>query len=506
MTVSFESIPADIKTPGHFVEIDPTGAIEGTGIRPHKGLIIAYRLGGDAASDTSGVTFPDGTVDELVVTQVTRAADAQGYFGRGSQAAIMVDAWLNVNENTPLWVITVDDPAGTNAEGTVTFTASSPSAGVQNVYIAGTRYQISVTGGVVTPSTPTSLAADLEGQVNADIDAPVTAVAAVGVVTLTAKHPGPEGNDIDVRVNYRSTDATPAGVTAVAAAMAAGATSIDLDTLITALGGTQYDTIATGLADASNLGKLETELLDRWGPMVNIDGHLTAGFRGSQGDFTTFTTAPARNSEQSTVASVGNTPTAPWVIAANVAAHSAAQVQIDPARPRTTLRCLDVLAPEPADVWLQSERNAALGVGGATLKLDAGGNVIIERLVTTYQKNAQGAVDPTWLDQTTKETVSYLRWNWDTRITLKYPRHKLADDGTNFGAGQAVVTPSTIRAEAIAWFSEMEERGLVEDLEQFRDDLIVERNTQDFNRLDAILRPNIINKFVVSATKLQFKV
>ena len=217
------------------------------------------------------------------------------------------------------------------------------------------------------------------------------------------------------------------------------------------------------------------------------------------------TTAPARNSFQSTVVCPGETPTAPWVCAANVAALDAAATNQDPARPRTTLQCSSILAPSLVARWDLSERNQVLQAGGATVKTDAGGNTIIERLTTTYQKNPQGAPDPTWLDLTTKRTVSYLRWSWDTRLTLKYPRHKLADDGTNFDPGQAIVTPSTIRSEAIAWFSEMEGAGLVEDLDQFRNDLIVERNSTDLNRIDAILRPNTINKFVVSATKLQFR-
>ena len=501
MTISFNDIPSDILTPGHFVEIDPTGAIEGTGARPHKALIIGYRYNGAGASDASGITFPTGTVAENIPTRITSDSDAQGFAGRGSQAAVMAAAWLNVNERTDTYLMGIDDPAGTNATGTITFTASTPSAGVQNCYVAGTRYQVSVN----TSSTATTLGDSLESLVNADLDTPVTAVNVTGTVTFTATHPGPEGNDIDLRVNYRDTDSTPAGVTAVAAAMSGGATSVDLSTAIAALGGTQYDTIVCGMRDAANVALLEAELTDRWGPMVNLDGHLFVGISDTQGNTTTYTTAPARNSEQTTVCCAQESPTAPWVVAANVGGLDAAATTDDPARPRTTLRCKDVLAPEAGDLWTQTERNVVLQSGGATLKTDGGGNVIIERLTTTYQKNAQGAPDPTWLDLTTKRTVSYLRWNWDTRITLKFPRHKLASDGTNFDAGQAVVTPSTIRAEAIAWFSEMENAGLVEDLDQFRTDLIVERNSTDFNRIDAILRPNTINKFVVSATRLQFR-
>jgi phage tail sheath gpL-like len=182
-----------------------------------------------------------------------------------------------------------------------------------------------------------------------------------------------------------------------------------------------------------------------------------------------------------------------------------AQIDIDPARPRTGQSLPSVAAPGLSDRLDQSNRQAILLAGGASIKLTPSGGSIVDRLTTTYKQNDQGASDPTWFDLSTKRTVSYLRWDWDNRMERKYQDFKLASDGTNFAPGQAVVTPSTIRGEAISWFSEKEQDGLVENLDQFREALIVERNTTDLNRLDAILRPDVINKFVVSATKLQFK-
>lgn len=86
----------------------------------------------------------------------------------------------------------------------------------------------------------------------------------------------------------------------------------------------------------------------------------------------------------------------------------------------------------------------------------------------------------------------------------KYPRHKLADDGTRFGAGQAVITPKIGKAEAIAKFREWEELGLVENADQFKRDLIVERNATDRNRLDFMLPPDLINQALVFGTQIGF--
>lgn len=58
----------------------------------------------------------------------------------------------------------------------------------------------------------------------------------------------------------------------------------------------------------------------------------------------------------------------------------------------------------------------------------------------------------------------------------------------------------------MAWFREMEELGLVEGFDQFKRDLVVERNVSDPNRLDFLLPPDLINQLIVTAVKFQFLV
>ena len=86
----------------------------------------------------------------------------------------------------------------------------------------------------------------------------------------------------------------------------------------------------------------------------------------------------------------------------------------------------------------------------------------------------------------------------------KYSRHKLANDGTRFGPGQQVITPKIGRAEAVALFAEWEDAAWVEGLEQFKRDLIVERNAADPNRLDFLLPPDLINQLRVVGCQIQF--
>ena len=67
-------------------------------------------------------------------------------------------------------------------------------------------------------------------------------------------------------------------------------------------------------------------------------------------------------------------------------------------------------------------------------------------MVTTYKTNAVGAVDTSYQNTNTMFNLSYMRQSFKTRMLSRYPRHKLADDGTIFGAGQPIATPSTINA------------------------------------------------------------
>jgi phage tail sheath gpL-like len=264
----------------------------------------------------------------------------------------------------------------------------------------------------------------------------------------------------------------------------------------------QYHTVIMPFTDSENLTALESELTERWGPLIMKEGHA---FAAAAGTHTTIATlAESRNCPHLTIMGSGKSPTPPWVVAAVLGGVDA--FEPDPARPRQTLTLPGVLSPAIPDRFTMAERNIHLHGGASTCVTDSGGNVLIERLITTYTVNAFDIEDTSYLDVTTMRTLSYLRYSVRARIAQKFPRHKLADDGTKFGAGQAVVTPQTIRAELIALFIQWEESGLVEGREQFKSDLIVERDGSDPNRLNALLPPDIINQFRIFAGSIQFKV
>jgi phage tail sheath gpL-like len=67
-----------------------------------------------------------------------------------------------------------------------------------------------------------------------------------------------------------------------------------------------------------------------------------------------------------------------------------------------------------------------------------------------------------------------------------------------------VATPKTVKGEILALFSELSDVGLVENLEDFETNLIVERNIADVNRVDVLLPPDLVNQFRILASLIQF--
>jgi phage tail sheath gpL-like len=151
------------------------------------------------------------------------------------------------------------------------------------------------------------------------------------------------------------------------------------------------------------------------------------------------------------------------------------------------------------------DRQSLLYAGIATASIGYDGMVRIERAITTYQKNAWGQADPSYLDVQTPATLQYLVRTLRNAILTKFPRHKLANDGTRFGAGQAIVTPKILKAELIAQYSGLMDLGMVENIEAFKTFLIVERDTVDPNRVNVLLPPDLVNQLRIFAMLVQFR-
>ncbi len=492
MPISFNEIPVNLRVPYVYTEYDATQANQGPGVQPFKALLIGQRTS-------------EGDIAALTPIRVTSVQQAKNYFGEGSILHRQAMGWFADNNATEMFAVAFDDPTGAAAAGDITFTGPATASGTLSLYIAGERVQIGVTSG----DSATDIAAAANAAINAALDLPVTSAVNGGddtQIDITCRNDGTLGNEIDLRFNYFEGEETPAGVAFTITQLAGGSGVPDFDTLWPVLGDEHYNVWAMPYTDAASLANVETELADRSGPLRQIEAVAFASKDDSHSNLGTF--GDSQNSEFiSVIAPAGNgSPTPAFETGANYAGVAAFYLNIDPARPLQTLDLSHVLAPEKAAQFTQNENNLLLFDGIATSYVDASGGVRVQRAITFYKENPLGAPDEAYLDVNTLFTLSYLRWSVRNRLLLKYPRHKLASDGTRFGAGQAIVTPKVVKAELVALFEEWEFIGLVEGATQFGNDLIVERNQSDPNRLDVLLPPDLVNQLRVTAIKIQFRV
>lgn len=485
-SISFNQMPASIRVPGTYVEIDNSRALNGLSTWPAKVLIIGQKL-------------PAGSIPALTPVRVTSAEQARTYFGRGSQLAQMFAAWFQAAPWVDVWALPMDDVVGgVQATTTITVTGPATAGGEIALLIGARRVPVVVTSGEASTAIATAIAA----AVNADLDLPVTASAAASTVTLTARHKGESGNAIGVRHSYLAGEALPAGVGLAIAAGVTGTTNPNIVTALDAVATTWFTDFISPWTDATNVAAIETRLTTDWGPITMRDSMAWFALSGTHGALTTF--GAARNSQLSTVTGLRGVPTTPWEWVSAEAAVIIPALAIDPARPVQTLQIPGILAPRLADRFTWMERDLLLRDGISTFRVNDAGQAFVERKITTYQTAPSGAEDISYLDVETVKTLAFLRYDLRTFIPTRFPRFKLADDGTNFARGQNVATPGTIRAEIIARAYQWEAAGLVEGIDQFKTDLIVVRNGSDPTRVDVRLPINVMNQLRTLAAQIQF--
>lgn len=489
MTITLSGLPTTNRVPIVGIEIDPSRSRQGAAIKAYRALLMGFRRS-------------TGTVAAGVLTPITGSDQGSTYFGAGSQLYEMATAWFRQGNVVETYAIALDENAGgTAAVWRVAIGGPATAAGTVYLWIGGRRLSVGVSSG----DSNVDIAAAIVAAVTADPSLPVTA--AVGSTTshaeLTYKHKGLDGNSLDVRVNYGSDESLPAGVTATITNSTAGATNpANITAALAAMGEGQFDVIVLGVHDATIRAEIDVELESRWGAQRQNDGTAFLGAKGSQGTLAAI--GAALNSKHLVIIGADSSPSSPWSWAAASAAVAARELQADPARPLKTLPLLGILPPVESLRWTVAEANLLLYDGISTYTVDQGGTVALGRVITTYQTNGVGADDVAFLDVTSPKTLSYIRYDLRNRFATKYGRHKLGSDGNNFGAGQPVMTPKLGRAECIAAFLDYERLGLVENFAQFEDDLVVERNAQDPNRLDVLFPPDLVNQLMVVGVRLAF--
>jgi phage tail sheath gpL-like len=486
MAVSIPQLPSGLAVPLFYAQVDNSQAGVFT-VNGHR-LLIGQKLAAGAAP-----------LHEKIL--ITSTEQAWTLFGRGSLLARMVEAYRANDSYGELYCIALaDDPAGVAAVHTVTLTGPAQEAGQTNLNIGATR----VRGAVADTDTATAMATALAAAINADLDLPVTATSALGVVTVTSRHKGECGNAVGLVMNLLGEvggERLPKGTTAAIVQTVQGSGNPDITPAIAAMGDDPFDYIVMPYTDTASLNDLRDEMVSRWSALRMIYGHAYAAKVDTLGNLTAL--GDARNDPALTIGGVNGTPWPGFEIAAAFAGQASQSLEVDPARPIHTLVLKG--GPAPKAGYTLQEKQILIDHGIAPLAPVLGGELAIVSGVTTYTKNVHGARDRSYQNITTRSNLTFQIRFLQARITQKFGRHKLADDGTRFGAGQAIVTPNIIRAELIAAYGELVALGLAENIEAFKNALIVERDLQNVDRVNILFAPDLVNELKVIGMLVQFR-
>lgn len=489
------AIDSNLRTPLFWAAMDNSQANTAQAVQ--RTLLIGQML--TAGTTPPGIAVPCGS--SQMATELA---------GAGSMVAEMARVYMDNDTGGDVYLLPLEDgDDDAAATGSVAISTVPTENGVLSLYIGGIRVPLTV----VTTDTVAVIGTALATAINANASLTVTASSAeasgTATVTLTAKNKGDAGNSIDLRLNYQGSaggEKTPVGMTVDLTAMSGGAGTPELLDALSSLKDKPFDFIVLPYTDTTSLDTLKQFMNDssgRWSYQKQIYGHVFATATGTYGQLTA--TGEARNNQHESLMGVYDSPSPAWLWSAAYTGAVASSLRTDPGRPVQTLPVYSVLAPPVISQFDQPERNNLLHSGIASYTVQDDGTIQVENLITTYQKNAYGAPDDSYLEVETLFTLMFVTRDLKTLITSKFGRMKLVDDGTRFRAGSPIVTPKIIKGELLSRYTQLEFDGYVQDSDAFAAGLLVTKSRQNPNRVDVLWDGILVNQLRIVALMNQFR-
>ncbi|WP_300434797.1 phage tail sheath subtilisin-like domain-containing protein [Zoogloea sp.] len=480
--INFNTIPAALRYPGVYVEVDGSKASLGADI-PAVLLVGQKLAAGNAAAGE--------------VVQISSVQDAINKAGAGSMLAQMVARYRAIDPTLDLYILPyADNAVGVAATSTITVTAAPTAAGTLSIYVAGKLVSVGITAGMAVAAVATAIAAAFTVA-----DIPVTATANAAVVTLAARHKGTVGNDIDVRLNlYR--ESTPTGLAVTIVGMTGGSGNPAVGDLAAIIGQRWFRYVALGFADTATLTAFETESTRRYAPPVQQGFRAFMAFRGDSAAATAF--GQARNGVHMCCLAIGTNPTCTWEAAAILAASAAPALYNNPVQSLEG-RALTGLVGVSYFDWTQA--NSLLFKGMSVMTVARDGTCAIKRLVSMYQTKPDGSADDTWLDINTAEVMERIRYEQIRGAATRFTGTAVAKNNEGYRPGLRITTVDDVRAYLLTLYREtlMRNYGWVQAYDYYKSTLVVEQDTTNPSRINYRDTPVLLSPWYVLAGRGEFQ-
>ena len=477
------------RVPGYYFAVDPSKANTGTVNR--RVLIVAQMVAGTATPGQAGIS--------------AGPADAQAKYGPASQAAHAVARYRGIDNVGELWVLPLaDDPAAQKATSTLAFNGPATASGTLSLYVGDRLVPVPVNAGDSAVTVASNFGSLINGDPTFSVAASINLV--TGVITLTAVNAGLVGNDLRLGLNVLGTaggQATPAGVGVAITQPTGGTTNpTALASALAELGDTTFDLIFHAYNDTGSLNafqNFESDVSGRWEPTNQLFGHVITAMRGTFGAVTAF--GVTRNDQHASIMPISDSPSSPLAWAAEIAAQAAITLRNNPAIPLADV-ALTVMPPSIAGRFIFNQRESLLYDGLSTHRVDDSNTVILERVVTTYQKNALGVADNSYLDIETLLTIQVVIQDFKAFLATQCSRKILVADGTKIPGGSPAITAQIVGAMCGSRYRVQAGNFWVQDVDGFIADL--QATNAGNGVVELLLPPRIGNQLRIVAASVQF--
>lgn len=468
-------VDTSIKTPRVFVKVSLGVGPRSAGAAPMRILMVGNKT-------------MSGTATNNVKVAVTSEGDAATLFGRGSELHLACRAVLRANKFATLYALPISYTGSTVASSTITFVNAATSAGVVDVYVLGEKVSTPIASGAAIADIATAVAA----AINAKTDWPVTASAALGVVTVSAKAGWVRAAQISLRASstMATTTTTVSGTGYLGST--AGNYADDPSTGLVNVAAERFHIIAHGYGSSSDIGKFKTHVATYAAPIegrraVHI-GVLTGTYSASK------TIADAINDQRGILAWYENPDDTGAMIAGAMAGALTAQWGADRAYNTDGLLLTQIkVQGSSANVPTSTAINNALSNGMTALYGDpAGTDVKIVRAVTSYHLDGSSNPDFGVIDAHYVQVADFVADDLESNFATAFAGYKLGVDGDD-GAppGPRIATPS-IAKDFIYRRLQRQDNVLLENVELLKDSIIVERDGSAAGRLNAEVPIDVI--------------
>lgn len=440
MSIQVVGFSNTMKVPGFYADTIYNAGPISIGDIPLICLLVGNQL-------STGSATPDSSIFDIFST-----ADADTYYGAGSELAVMCYAALQIPGVKIKAAACAEGGGAVAATATITITGTWTTGGTITYRVDGVPIYVTV----LSTDTISTLADSIVLAANGTSHLSATALKGAGaafVVTLTRKSKGPRGNQGTLAQDITglptgcvSTIAGGSALTGGIVPFTGGTTADNLTTLLGVLGSDQYDRIAFAENDATNAAKIKTFLNTQAGSLVGflmhavitVNGTLSSAISLAQ---TTF------NAERVEVCWYLNSETIPSAISATFTAYRTSIEQADPDAAYDGYLLPGVLPQQfHADWAITSVLVSALDNGVTPIGTNRTGSAYIVRAVTSHSLDSGGNPDYRTLDTSQAVVPDYvrntLRLYWLTSFKIQNPKVGPDPAPTARAAPAGVATPS----------------------------------------------------------------